>query len=210
MARPNSSTAPSPILAGILLAAGRSRRLGQPKQQVLLHQQTLLDRSANRLLDQADPVAVVINGQVQQHIDAKPAAVSLLVNEQPEQGLGSSIVRGIQWLSEHTPAVDAVLLMLVDQYRVDRKDLEQLVWQWQQDNQRVTAAAYENTLGPPVIFPSHWFAKLKRCGAPKGAKDLIYRARDSGQLTAVPMPSAAADLDTPDDLRALRDYESRF
>ncbi len=197
----------SPSLATVILAAGASTRLGQPKQRVQLHGETLLAR-AYRLACSVSRDTIAVLGPDAVAADELPGTATTVINPQPDAGLGRSIKVGIEALAALADPLDGVLLMLVDQYRLDPSSLATLIAAWQEKPQRTVAAAYDDTVGPPVIFPSHSFAMLAASENSSGAKHLLHRARLSGGLSEVPMPLAMIDLDTPADLAALRRYET--
>ncbi len=191
---------PSNRLAAVVLAAGNSVRLGQPKQQVKLHGTALLRRAAQLALPVAGQVIVVLGTQhreQQKLIHDLP--VDVVVNQNPSAGLGASIACGVQQLNGKP---DGVLLLLVDQYRLNANHIESLAGRWHSEPEQITAAGFAGTHGPPVIFPSRYFARLSELQG-NGAKPLL-----TGQaLTSVPIPEAEINLNTPQDLIDLRRFE---
>jgi molybdenum cofactor cytidylyltransferase len=69
---------------------------------------------------------------------------------------------------------------------------------WQQRPDRIVAAQYTGTTGAPAIFPSELFGELAALQGDRGARALLSLHAD--RVVAVPMPSAALDVDTPADL----------
>lgn len=190
-------------LGGILLAAGRSVRLGRPKQLVEFGGQTLLDRTSQQLASVAFPAVAVISNAAHQS-----ASLPTVANTTPELGMGRSLKLGLSALLKAHAELDAVLVILVDQYRVTTVELQNLVARWVVSPHKIVASSFGGTLGPPVIFPSEQFVMLQKIEDRVGAKRLLQLAADAGQLRTHPIPSAAHDLDTLDDLHALQAYES--
>ena len=186
-------------LAGIVLAAGASARLGQPKQLVEYAGTTLVARAAN-LANKLCPAGVmVVTGA--HHDDVADAIAetdaSALFNPRWQEGMGASIRQGAGALA---PDVTGVLIMLSDQPRVDASDLQRLVTAWQAAPSKVAAACYANTLGVPAIFPAQCIDELKRVRGDRGARQVIDRMMP---VTEVAMPNAEFDLDTPESLARL-------
>jgi len=121
------------------------------------------------------------------------------VNQDWREGLGSSIRAGVARL----PASCAgVLLLLADQAAVSADDLRRLAGAWRKQPQYLVAALYAGISGVPAIFPRSSFRELSELRGDTGARALLRR--NSDRLVRVPMPSAAIDVDTPEDLLALQ------
>jgi molybdenum cofactor cytidylyltransferase len=94
-----------------------------------------------------------------------------------------------------------VLLLLADQAAVSADDLKRLAGTWRKQPQYIAAALYAGISGVPAIFPRSAFRQLSELRGDVGARALLRRNTD--RLVRVPMPSAAVDVDTPEDLLAL-------
>ena len=88
-------------------------------------------------------------------------------------------------------------IALADQVAVTADDLRRLVTRWEQRPDRIVAAQYAGTTGVPAIFPVDLFGELAELQGDRGARALLSRYAD--RVVAVPMPSAAQDVDTPAD-----------
>jgi molybdenum cofactor cytidylyltransferase len=185
-----------PQLAGILLAAGGASRFGGPKQVALFEGVPLVARAARAALAACPAGVVVVTGaydeQVRQRLAGLP--VRIVHNAGWGTGLASSICVGLAGL----PAgPSACLVMLCDQPAVDEDDLHRLIDAWMAVPERVAAAQYAGTLGAPAIFPEAFWPGLRALGGDRGARAFIASLP---QVTAVAMPHAARDIDTPADL----------
>jgi molybdenum cofactor cytidylyltransferase len=185
----------------LILAAGASTRLGQPKQLVRLDGRPLLHTMVSHAVAVAGHAVTVVVGAHAQELALllKHSPASVIVNRQWEEGLGASIRCGIAALP---PACDAVLLMLADQVGVTSDDLKRLVSAWKGQDSAVVASLYSGTVGVPAIFPRWCFSDLAALRGDVGARRVLQRYSD--RLTRVPMPNAAMDLDTPEQLEELR------
>jgi len=127
-----------------------------------------------------------------------PIAGFFVINERFESGMSTSIVRAVGAL----PATaEAMLLVLADQPLVTADDLAVLVSEWQQHPGRIVCSRFDETLSPPVVFPSDRFAALESLRGDRGARGLLERHRQD--VVAVDLPAAALDVDTPQDLERL-------
>jgi CTP:molybdopterin cytidylyltransferase MocA len=185
------------ILWTVLLAAGASRRLGTPKQLVVVDQQTLLERSIRIALATTDHCLVVLGCQADRLAGITDRlAATRVVNQQWEAGMGSSIACGISALPD---TVDGVLILPCDLARLKVGELQELVSNWRDQPQRAAAASYAGITGVPVIFPRPAFASLAGLSGDHGAAGLLQQY----QPVAVKMASAATDVDRPQDLAKL-------
>ncbi|MEJ0008737.1 MAG: nucleotidyltransferase family protein [Steroidobacteraceae bacterium] len=124
---------------------------------------------------------------------------SVVINREWAEGMGSSVRAGVARLPA---AADAALLMLADQPAVSTDDLRRLVSSWRRQPHCMVAALYAGTVGVPAIFPREDFAALSALRGDTGARALLKRGGD--RVVRVPLPSAALDIDTPEDLMKLQ------
>jgi CTP:molybdopterin cytidylyltransferase MocA len=190
----------APRHALVLLAAGGSRRLGQPKQLLRLHGETLVHRAARLGLATAPAEAIVVCGANADAVWAELADLPLrkAVCGAWEAGLGESLAVGLGALS---PDIDGALVLLCDQPALEADHLFALRDAWRSDPTRAAASAYAGVLGVPALLPRAWFARLAEGGHDHGARDLL-RA-NAAQVKAIPAPPLADDIDTPEQASAV-------
>lgn len=194
---------PFPVSPHVLvLAAGASKRLGQPKQLVRLGGRPVLHVVVSHAVALAGHAVTVVLGAHARELTRLLAhsPVSVVVNRQWEEGMASSIRTGVAALP---PSCDAVLVLLGDQVALTADDLRRLVSAWRGEEGTIAASVYEQRIGVPAIFPRFCFPELAELRGEQGARCVLER--NSYRLSRVPMPNAAVDLDTPADLAALTD-----
>jgi molybdenum cofactor cytidylyltransferase len=184
----------------LVLAAGASTRLGQPKQLVKLGGRPVLHRVVSTAVGIAGHSVTVVIGahakDLSHLLGHSPASV--IVNREWEEGMASSIRRG---LASMPAGCDAVMILLGDQVAVTTDDLKRLVSSWKEQDSVIATATYERHVGVPAIFPRVCFSELAELRGDNGAR--LVLERNNYRLVRVPMPNAAVDLDTPEDLAAL-------
>jgi len=185
----------------IILAAGASRRLGQPKQLVQVAGETLLARTIRMVGEaEADPVFVVLGA----HHEVIAANVDLshvhpVCNPHWEQGIASSIQAGMNAMQQFDPEAEAVLLLVCDQPRLSAAHLRSLIEAYEQSvGSTIVASEYAGIAGIPAIFPASQFARLMALKGDAGARFLL---RDPAlPRVALSLEGGEIDVDTPSDL----------
>ena len=193
-------------LHAIVLAAGESSRFGSAKQLVRIGDRPLLSLIVGRAAEVVGHAVIVVLGARATELSPllRHSSASLVINRDWREGLASSIRAGIARLP---PSCAAVMLVLADQACVTAEDLRRLAGAWRRQPLGIAAAQYGATVGVPAIFPQHVFGELSELKGDSGARVLLKRHAD--RLAKVFMPSAAFDLDTPDDLLELTSAASK-
>ena len=190
-------------IGAIILAAGSSSRLGEPKQLLQFRGQTLLRRMVDAAVAaQCSPVTVVIGSERNRVARELTETKELLVeNETWERGIGNSIRAGLRATLTAYPQTKAILLLTCDQPLVDGKIIDALKTRYAETAKPIVASAYSDTLGVPALFARKYFDELFVLDDGAGAKQVILKHKDD--VTEFPFPEGAIDIDTPDDYEKL-------
>ena len=191
---------PDAQLHVLVLAAGSASRFGSPKQLVRIGGQPLLHRAVAQATEVAGGAVTVVLGAHAQTLGPllKHSPASVLINRHWEEGLASSLRLGIT----HLPGgCEGVLITLADQAAVTTFDLKRLASAWRRQPDWLIAATYEGHTGVPAVFPRHTFASFAELHGDIGARRIFARYAD--RCLRIPMPNAAVDIDTPEDLLKL-------
>lgn len=193
-----------PRLAGVILAAGGSSRLGQPKQAVLWRGKPLVLHALDRCLSSCDAGVVVVTGASRELVGRLliGSPVRQVHNARWVEGLATSLRCGIEATSRDA---EGLLIMLCDQPYLQEEELAGLVARWRGQPTRTVAAAYGDTIGVPAIIPRGRFTEIAMLVGDQGAKALLQADEE---LLRVPVPSAAFDVDDPGDLAELCDDDA--
>ena len=199
------------MIRGIILAAGRSTRMGQPKAGLLVAEGGTTFAAAITATLQAAGLAdvIVVAGAHPREVAEAVrglAGVQVVQNPQWEAGQLSSLVAGLDAVD--TPDLDAVLVTLVDIPLVRRDTVEALLETWRATRAPIVRPAIGTRHGHPVIFGRATFEDLRTAPLDVGAKAVIARWGRAIVNVAVDDPGVLVDVDTPADYEALvRDSE---
>lgn len=189
------------MYAGIVLAAGASTRLGQPKQLLRLGGQTLVRRVTRVALAAGlDPVIVVV-GHAAPAVRAEVADLPVTVVENPAyaEGQSTSLVAGLRALP---PATRAVLVFLVDQPFVTAEIVRRLLATYEETGQPIVVPVHAGQRGHPVLFDSRLLPDLLAITGDRGAREVIQRHGGQVALVTVATDAVLRDIDTWDDYQA--------
>lgn len=188
-------------LAGLVLAAGAGRRFGGPKPLAVYRGEVLVARALRSVAGGCDAGVTVVVGAAGADVAAAARAalpaVRVVANADWATGLAGSLRAGLAAQPAHAAAV---LVLLADQPAVTPADLAALRAAWLADPGRIVAAGFAGTAGVPAILPRGTWPALAALTGDQGARTVIAEAADR---IVVPLPNAARDVDTPDDLAGL-------
>lgn len=178
--------------AVLILAAGRSSRLGTPKQLLTYRGNTLLGHAASHALKFSSEVHVVL-GHAHEACESAIAEmpVTIGVNPRYHEGIGNSIAYGISQIKSKF-----LLIMLCDQPLIPTKHYLQLIGESKANPHSIIASEYDSKPGVPALFPFEYFPSLQKLSGDKGAKPLLI----SNPCIHVPIhDSCMSDIDTWED-----------
>lgn len=182
----------------VLLAAGASSRMGQPKQLLSIHGKPLLRHVAEIALTAPVSPVVVVLGANAERIQPTLAglAAHVVVNDSWQSGMASSLRAGIQTLASLAPELAGAVIALGDQPDFSAAHVTKLIEAHKQSGRAIVATQHRGTLMPPALFAATHFAELTSLPGDAGARTLFQSHAD--HVTIVPVDSLA-DLDTPED-----------
>jgi molybdenum cofactor cytidylyltransferase len=188
------------VIAGLLLAAGRSSRFGSDKLLAPLHGHPVLFWSAAALAAEVDALYVVVPPDSPGRKDALEGIRATLVEHAGrDDGMASSIRAGVAAL----PAdVQAVVIALADQPLVSSLVVRALGERWRTAPTAAVVPCYRDGHGHPVLFDRSQFGALGALAGDRGARDLLACLGDERAVVTVDT-AMPVDVDTPAALSAL-------
>jgi CTP:molybdopterin cytidylyltransferase MocA len=200
----STKAAALPRLRIVVLAAGFSTRLGQPKALCGVRGLTLLQRMI-RVLGPftADArIIVVVPPRAARYrvgLGARRPMVAFIANPQRATGLASSVRAGLT----RSRCSAGVLLLPVDLVDLQRRDIERLIARWRGARRRVAANRIDDRAATPLILPRWLYPRGLESTGDAGLRELV-RGLPQNLLALVALRSAGTDVDTAADLERAR------
>ena len=189
-------------VAGIILAAGASTRMGEPKQLLTLDGQTLLDRILGQAFDSdLDRVILVLGHQAQGimrelKIDLHYPKLKIIENRNYRDGISSSIITGLSAIEDE---FDHAMVILADMPRITANLINHLLHRYLVSSLPLGAIKIKNRRSHPVIFSRRLYPELHQFRGDVGARDLFQKYADQVCLVEPEQEYNDTDIDSPED-----------
>jgi len=185
----------------LIMAAGGSLRLGQPKQLLSYKGGSLLGHTVKECLSANIGEVIICLGAHAEKINAELNldTFQVLVHHGWERGLGSSIAYTLAHID--SAFLDGIIIVLADQPYFSAKILEGIVETAKSQKLIICSSKYAEGQGPPVYFHKSLFSELLKCEGDEGAKALVKKYKELVQY--ISFPKGNIDIDTKDDLKFL-------
>jgi molybdenum cofactor cytidylyltransferase len=191
-------------VAGVIVAAGESRRMGRPKQLLPLGKKTMLEHIVEVALSSPLQEVVVVLGHRAEEIRPLLSEVKVVVNEEWPQGLSGSLRVGLGALS---PQFEACLFFLADQPKVTPQLVGSLITRHRHTLAPIVAPRFRGQRGNPVLFARPLFPELLSLQGEEGGRSLMEKHRHLVEWVEVDSGDYFLDIDTQEDLKHLRSEE---
>jgi len=193
------TTEPLPV-AAVVLAAGASQRMGQPKQLLPWGRddQPMLRHIVQTALDTPmDEVVVVLGYEIDRIAPVlEGLPVRIVVNHAWASGLSTSVRAGVDAISL---TAEAAIFLLADQPRLTPEIIAAVVARFRRTRAPIVVPQVAGRRGAPALFARHLFDELRAIQGDQGGRDLIARHPDLTVTVELPSVALLADVDTPDD-----------
>jgi molybdenum cofactor cytidylyltransferase len=188
-------------ISAILLAAGRSRRMGAFKPLLPFGNRTVIESCIDNLRAAEVEDIVVVVGHRAEEIQKRlrTSRLTFALNPDPDSEMGESIARGVEQVSSSTRAL---LIALVDHPAVPAEIIKLVVDEWRR-GARLVQPEHQGRGGHPVLIDLAFRKELLSLNPESGLRGLFAAHRDLVKRLPVESPYVARDMDTWEDYRRL-------
>jgi molybdenum cofactor cytidylyltransferase len=197
-----------PLVGAVVLAAGKSERMGKPKMGLPWGDTTVIGQVVATLVGAGlDDVVVVTGGgqeEVERALSYLPQGWPVRVVFNPDFTEGemlSSLQRGVAALGE---AFEAVLITLGDQPQIQTEVVRTIMDTYFESGASLIIPSYAMRRGHPMLIARSLWSGLLALRPPETLRELIQAHQDEIVYVNVDTPSILQDLDTPEDYRQFK------
>jgi molybdenum cofactor cytidylyltransferase len=190
--------------AGIILAAGRSKRLGRPKQLLRVKGGILIERVINAALaSNLDRIVLVLGYQhevIARHLGRQTgiSRLKVVISRRYREGISRSICTGLKEVMDTHPSV---MFLLGDQPLVDPPAINDLLIAFRNSTRDICVPAQHKNRGNPTIFSRKFYDSIMRIQGDSGAREIIESNPATVYAFPTQNPAYFFDIDTEADLK---------
>lgn len=196
-------------VAGVVLAAGSSTRMGKNKLLFDVDGESVVRRAVRQAASAGlDPVIVVVGYEaelVRRELDRFDATCLIAVNSDYERGINSSLKTG---LAAVPASAVAAVVMLADMPLVTAEMIAALVTRYRASEAPLVISDYDGVNAPPMLYDRSLFEELRMMEGEGCGRQVVRRHKSSAEVIAWPV-SALTDLDVPSDYELVRSLSAR-
>ncbi len=188
----------SSFVSAILLAAGKSTRMGEPKLLLPFGDGTVLSKTIDNVLGcNVDEVIVVLGANVEKTrniIADKP--VKVVFNPDYSQGMSTSLICGLKQVSNRALRI---MVALTDQPLIEKDTYNKLIKESLNSSKGITVPLFKAKRGNPIIFAARYRDEMLQLRGDVGGRELLKRHPEDVYEVAVDSGSIYINLNTMDD-----------
>jgi molybdenum cofactor cytidylyltransferase len=195
------------MIWAVVLAAGESRRMGQPKLLLPYGDGTIIEMVVRNVASSRADRAVIVLGGNRREIEQKIRTVAMkrVVNRRYKEGMFSSIRRG---LSALPASAGAAVFVLADQPDVPTSVIDLLIEAYRREKKGIVLPVFRKKRGHPLLLDLKYRREIEALSPDIGLRGLLRKHPDDILEVRVSSPAVLKDIDDPDDygrsLRAIR------
>ncbi len=189
------------LLSAIILAAGESRRMGQPKLLLPLGDKTVIEHAVASMFGSGVDELIVVLGDQAKAVRGilSGLGVKTVVNQDYKRGMSSSLVAGLRAVD---PQTQAVLIALGDLPLLRPASVKRLIRAYVSGQHGIVVPVYQGQRGHPVLFDLKYRAALEGLRGDTGAREILTRHPEDVLEVTVSDAGVRRDIDTAEDYRA--------
>jgi molybdenum cofactor cytidylyltransferase len=187
------------MIVAVVLSAGESSRMGQPKALLPINGQTFIEKIVAALKKTKVGKIIVILGHNARELEAKIShlPVRILINSDYKQGQLSSLQLAVRYLQADSDC-DGMLVHLVDHPYLAPALVEEMIRRFYETKKGIIVPKFHGKRGHPVIFSNALFGELLSAPIDVGAKSVVNAHRAETLEIDTQEEGIAVDIDTPE------------
>ncbi len=188
------------MISGIVLAAGMSTRMGEPKPLLRISGKTSIRHVIDALkMSRLEEIIVVLGHEAAAVSQAvRLDDVKIVVNPEYQKGMSTSLRAGIGAINVRS---EAVLVALVDQPLVKPVTIDRLIDEYRTVKSGIVIPVFQGVRGNPVLVDRRFFPELMEIYGDVGCRAIFHRHPEAIHRVEVNDPGILVDIDTPEDLQ---------
>ncbi len=194
------------MITAIVLAAGESKRMGQPKMLLPWGDETVLGRVLSVIKSAQIENILVVTGGAREQVEGIANIYDAPTIFNPEFARGemlSSIQAGLKYLSSPLDVgraeEGATLICLGDQPQVEERSVRLIIEEYERTHDSLIVPSYHMRRGHPWLIGKEWWAEILSMQAPESPREFLNRHSNDIHYVNIDSPTILADLDTPED-----------
>lgn len=198
-------------IGAVILAAGMSKRMGEPKLLLTLNGKPLFRYPLELAIASGLNPIVLIGGH---HIESfREAAgdlkeIEFIHNNQYEQGMSTSLKLGVDSIKKKT---EAIMIFLADQPFVSGIVIQTLMEQYKKgfaEGIRIVRPQYNGELGHPILVHESIYSEFLEITGDQGGKEILKKYRGKTKIMPFESPFWGMDIDTFEDYQKGKQYSN--
>jgi molybdenum cofactor cytidylyltransferase len=189
------------MISAIILAAGQSKRMGEPKMLLHWGKVRVIEHVISTFLRAGIKDIVVVTGGARHEVERAVEEYPVRTRYNAEHATGemlSSLQNGLRALS---PQAEAALVGLGDQPQVEERIIRLICEAYRESESRLVVPSFHKRRGHPWLVKRPLWGELLGMEPPQSPRDFLGRYSSEIQYVNVDTASILADLDTPEEYR---------
>jgi molybdenum cofactor cytidylyltransferase len=184
----------------MILAAGKSRRMGQPKLLLPFGEKTIIETIVEKVVSSRVDNTLVVLGSEREEVEQKIKnfPVQVAFNADYPNGMLSSVLCGLRTLPEDT---QAVVVVLGDQPSVSKEVIDKIVDAYQETGKGIVLPVFKKERGHPVIIDMKYKDEIERLSPDIGLRGTVYSHPEDILEVEVDTPNILKDIDDEADYK---------
>ncbi len=187
------------MISAIILAAGESKRMGQPKMLLAWGDTNVIEHVISVIMNTGIDDIVVVTGGAREKIEKVMAEYPVRTVHNGTYANGemlSSLQCGLRALK---PQVEATLIVLGDQPQVQERSVRMVCEAFRKSKSNIVVPSYQMRRGHPWLVARPLWLELLKMKSPQSPRDFLNMHKDEIHYVDMDNQSILADLDTPED-----------